>query len=167
MLSMSYCPNLKKVYMGSKVTYFGDEIMYNLVFNESNNITDVYLLASSSPVAGADCFMSISDSGQTNWSIVQNATLHVPSAKKYKDTTWEECFGDVVGDFTQEDYEAVLKSMRDETAATDIEAPATVQDDEVRIVSIYSANGQQLPKLQKGLNIVRMSNGTTKKIMVK
>ncbi|UKK54865.1 leucine-rich repeat protein [Prevotella sp. E2-28] len=34
-------------------------------------------------------------------------------------------------------------------------------------VQIYSPNGKKLNKLQKGLNIVRMSNGTTKKVVVK
>ena len=34
-------------------------------------------------------------------------------------------------------------------------------------VQIYSLNGKKLNKLQKGLNIVRMSNGTTKKVVVK
>ena len=34
-------------------------------------------------------------------------------------------------------------------------------------VQIYSPNGKKLNKLQKGLNIIRMSNGTTKKVVVK
>ena len=31
----------------------------------------------------------------------------------------------------------------------------------------YSLDGRQLPTVQKGLNIVRMSDGTIKKVMVK
>ena len=34
-------------------------------------------------------------------------------------------------------------------------------------VQIYSPNGKKLNKLQKGLNIIRMSNGKTQKVVVK
>ena len=34
-------------------------------------------------------------------------------------------------------------------------------------VQIYSANGKKQNKLQKGLNIVVMSNGKTQKVVVK
>ena len=34
-------------------------------------------------------------------------------------------------------------------------------------VQIYSANGKKLNKLQKGLNIIRISNGKTQKDVVK
>jgi hypothetical protein len=33
------------------------------------------------------------------------------------------------------------------------------------VISIYSPNGTRLDKMQKGVNIVRMSNGVTKKII--
>ena len=38
---------------------------------------------------------------------------------------------------------------------------------ETTIVGIYTLDGKQLQKLQSGINIVRMSDGTTKKIVVK
>ena len=33
--------------------------------------------------------------------------------------------------------------------------------------AVYSLNGQQLPQMQRGVNIVRQSDGTVKKIIVK
>lgn len=50
--------------------------------------------------------------------------------------------------------------------ATSISAVATPAA-EATIEAIYSANGAKLATMQKGLNIVRYSNGATKKIMVK
>jgi len=35
------------------------------------------------------------------------------------------------------------------------------------IVGVYSVSGQKLPAPQKGLNIIRMSDGTTRKVMIK
>ena len=38
---------------------------------------------------------------------------------------------------------------------------------ETSLQSVYDVNGRQLPQLQRGLNIVRMSDGTVRKIMIK
>ncbi len=35
------------------------------------------------------------------------------------------------------------------------------------IVAIYDASGRKQPRMQHGVNIVRMSDGTVRKIMVK
>lgn len=37
----------------------------------------------------------------------------------------------------------------------------------VRIVGIYNTRGMKIPDLQKGLNIIKMSDGSTQKVMVK
>lgn len=39
--------------------------------------------------------------------------------------------------------------------------------EQVTLKGIYDVNGRQLPDLQKGLNIVKMSNGETRKVVVK
>lgn len=36
--------------------------------------------------------------------------------------------------------------------------------DDSRVEAIYSTDGRRFPRLQRGLNIVRMSDGTTRKI---
>ncbi len=38
---------------------------------------------------------------------------------------------------------------------------------DVEVVGFYDASGKMLPRMQKGLNILRMSDGTTRKLMVK
>ncbi|MBR4758296.1 MAG: hypothetical protein IK084_05765, partial [Bacteroidaceae bacterium] len=37
----------------------------------------------------------------------------------------------------------------------------------VEVEGIYDATGKKLPRMQKGLNILKMSNGTTLKLFVK
>ncbi len=58
------------------------------------------------------------------------------------------------------------------TYVIDTKAPAGVKDikgaeGEAEVVGIYDVNGQRLEKMTKGLNIVRMSDGTSRKVMVK
>ena len=43
----------------------------------------------------------------------------------------------------------------------------TTLDGDANIQAIYSTDGKRLNELQRGLNIVRMSNGTTQKILCK
>lgn len=48
---------------------------------------------------------------------------------------------------------------------TDIENVA--DNEEVKVIGIYNVNGVKLESMQPGINILRMNNGTTKKVMVK
>lgn len=48
---------------------------------------------------------------------------------------------------------------------TDIEDVA--QDEQLKVVGIYNVDGTRLNELKPGINILRMNNGTTKKVMVK
>jgi hypothetical protein len=41
------------------------------------------------------------------------------------------------------------------------------QDNAIAVTGIYTIDGKRLDKMQRGLNIVRMSDGTTKKVMFK
>ena len=43
----------------------------------------------------------------------------------------------------------------------------TTNEGDASIQTIYSTDGRRLNELQRGLNIVRMSNGTTQKILRK
>jgi len=52
-------------------------------------------------------------------------------------------------------------------AGTDIETTIADIEDEDQTGAIYSTNGVRQQNLRKGINIVRMSDGTSKKIMVK
>jgi len=53
----------------------------------------------------------------------------------------------------------------DEDMATAIDALAGVGN--VVVESIHALNGAKIPSLQKGINIVKFSNGSVKKILVK
>ncbi len=55
------------------------------------------------------------------------------------------------------------KSLELETAITPLRQDATA----VKTAAIYDLNGRRRASLQRGLNIVRMSDGTAKKVMVK
>lgn len=167
MLAFSYMNNLKTFYINPKLVYLGTSIMYNLVFNESNNIEDVYCLTPSVPVAGSDAFLSISDEGKTNWSIMQNATLHVlkTARSSFKDTTWEECFGDLIGDATMEDYQDALAQARQRAGVSGVSAPAMGTG--AAKAAVYGLNGHRLPTVQKGFNIIRMADGQVRKVVVK
>lgn len=53
-----------------------------------------------------------------------------------------------------------------EEAATGIQTINTTGD-AAQPQAIYNANGQQLPSLQRGINIVKMKDGSTKKVIIK
>ena len=49
-------------------------------------------------------------------------------------------------------------------------APSGVEtgtEENVTITEIYTSHGQRIPEPQRGLNILRMSNGTTRKLLKK
>lgn len=58
-----------------------------------------------------------------------------------------------------------LRSLAMTRTETDIEN--VVDNEEVTVVAIYNVNGVKLESMQPGINILRMNNGTTKKVMVK
>ena len=79
-----------------------------------------------------------------------NATLYVPngSIDKYKATTGWMDFKNIV-----------------EGTPTGITSITTKE--ETSNVSVYDLNGRRLTEPQKGINIIKMSDGTTKKVFVK
>ncbi len=63
---------------------------------------------------------------------------------------------------SQEAYAAWLDEQERETGVTAIQSSS-----DTRTIGIYSANGTRQDTLHKGINIIRLSDGTTKKIFVK
>lgn len=120
-------------------------------------------------------------SGHKNHKLhIRNATIKASGSIKGSIHDW--------GDITLEDSK--IKNPTNATIGTyngmkAIVAGGTVVKNEVTIIpgttiagieqlntetgttptAIYSVNGHQLPKMQRGLNIVKMSDGTTKKII--
>jgi hypothetical protein len=94
--------------------------------------------------------------GSFNNSNYKNATLHVPAAslEAYKSTEQWKDFGSIVA-LTDEDPKPTTGIM--ETTATQ----------QPTIVKRYTFDGKRINQPQRGLNIIKMSDGTTRKVVVK
>ena len=91
------------------------------------------------------------ESGVFTSSPINDATLHVPAASidAYKTTApWDE-FKEIV-------------ALTDQELSVD-----GITKDYITEVSRYTIGGQRAKQNTKGLNIIRMSDGTTKKVVVK
>ena len=131
------CSGLTSVTIGNSVTNLGD-----YAFAGCTNITKLTSCATTPPICGTQALNDIN-----KW----DCTLVVPVGSKsaYQAADqWKDFF------FIEE---------------SDVTAINRIYDDEAegRIVGIYDLNGRKLERLQRGMNIVRMSDGTTKKIVVK
>lgn len=131
------CSVLTSVTIGNSVTSIGREAFYGC-----SSLTDVYCLAENVPDTNADAFSNTQ---------IGEAILHVPAASvdAYKATSPWSGFKEVVALTDQE---------------TGIEGFA---NDSKTEVARYTIGGQRVNKQRKGLNIIRMSDGTTKKVVVK
>ena len=131
------CSGLTSVTIGNSVTNLGD-----YAFAGCTNITKLTSCATTPPTCGTQALYDIS-----KW----DCTLFVPtgslSAYQAADQ-WKDFF------FIEE---------------SDVTAINRIYDDEAegRIIGIYDLNGRKLERLQRGMNIVRMSDGTTKKVVIK
>ena len=140
--SFQYCSSLTNLVIGSGVTGIGIS-----AFESSSKLENVYCYAEQAPLA-YDCFKN---------SNLTNATLHVPAAsiEDYGNAYVWQNFGNIVA-LTDEDPKP---------AATGIAAPAATQIPIV--VGRYTIDGKRISEPQRGLNIIKMSDGTTRKVFVK
>ena len=105
-----------------------------------SGLTSIYVYAEKVPKMGSDVFYYVDK---------KNCTLYVPQG-----TETDYFLADVWGDF-----ENIV-----EFDATGIDKTTTSTD--VEEVSRYSVNGQRLVGPTKGLNIVKYSDGSVKKVAV-
>lgn len=136
-----YCTNLVSVIIGNGVTTIED-----FAFGACNNLTNVYCYAEQVPETN----------NAFTYSNYTNATLHVPaiSIDAYKNAEQWKDFGNIVA-LTDEDPKPTTAIM--ETTATQ----------QPTIVERYTIDGKRINQLQRGLNIIKMNDGTTKKVVVK
>lgn len=133
------CTNLKKIYLGKAVTTIDPE-----AFQYCKSMQDFYSFAEQVP--------SLVNNSAFWASSFTTATLHVPAdlLESYKQSTsaWNR-FGSIV-------------ALTDEDTAIN---PTTLHFDNLR--EYYNLNGQRHEFLQHGFNIVRMTDGSYKKVLMK
>ena len=160
--AFSNCTNLTKVVIPDGVTSIGNVAFsncYNLAIvvipNSVTNIgegaflsaglKDVYCYAEQVPTIGNNVF---------NYSYYQ-ASLHVPAGSMDAYSNAEQW----------KDFKEIVALTDSDPKPTGIITPAATQ--QPSIVECYDLNGRRSSLLQRGVNIIKMSDGTTKKIVVK
>jgi hypothetical protein len=136
------CNNLATVIIPNSVTSIGA-----YAFSECRNLTDIYCYAEQIPETGYNIFYC---------SNYKNATLHVPTAsfEVFKNTDQWKDFGNIV-------------ALTDEDPKPTTDIAVTTATQEPAIVEHYTIDGKRVNQPQRGLNIIKMSDGTTKKVVVK
>ena len=135
------CTGLTSVTIGNSVSSIGDD-----AFAYCTGLTSVISLIEEP--------FEINENTFYNWfedhDEFTTATLYVPTGTKakYESTTAWNKFANIV-----EGIENAVKSVE-----TDVKAEETER---------YNVGGQRISSPQKGLNIVKMSDGTTRKVMCK
>ncbi len=128
---------LKELVIPATVERIGNYILQN-----STNLETIYSCATTPPACEAGAFMGVDK---------LSVTLKIPHG-----TT--DAYAAAIGwcDFfniEEDDFASAINTVE--------------MEDNAKPESIYSLDGRKLPALQKGMNIVRMSNGKTKKVLVK
>ena len=131
------CSKLTSVTIPNSVTSIGT---YALSFYD--DFTDLYCYAEQVPSTKKYAFSN---------SICEYATLHVPanSIEAYKNAEQWRNFGNIVA----------------LTDPSGIESTTATQ--QPTVVECYTIDGKRINQPQRGLNIVKMSDGTTRKVVVK
>ncbi len=110
-------------------------------FSDCSGLASIYVYAEKVPKMDSDAFKGCD---------AKNCILYVP--KGTYDDYWLSDFGDYFENIVEFDPTGIDKT----TTSTDVEE-----------VSRYSADGQRLAVPVKGLNIVKYSDGTARKVVVK
>lgn len=138
------CQKLEKIYIAESVERIGAG-----AFGNCENISDVYCYATNPPVPNTMLYNVISN---YFWqSYIDYSVLHVPetSIDSYKNSfTWSD-FGKIVA-LTNEDT-GIGRTKVDDCSEK----------------QYYSIGGHNIETPSRGINIIRMSNGQSKKVVVK
>ena len=113
----------------------------NGAFADCIGLTSIYVYAEKVPEIGRDVFEGVD---------AKKCTLYVPMGTR--DDYWLSNFGDYFENIVEFDATGIDKT----TTSTDVEE-----------VARYSVNGQRLSAPTKGLNIVKYSDGSLKKVAVR
>ena len=139
--AFSNCSGLTSVTIGNSVTSIGGG-----AFSSCKGLTSVISMIEEPFEINDDIFRNWIDDHHE----FTTATLYVPAGtkEKYESTpAWNK-------------FENIVEGI--ENAVKSVEVDVTAEETER-----YNVDGQRISSPQKGLNIVKMSDGTTKKIMCK
>ena len=141
------CRNLKSIIIPNSMTFIGSS-----AFEDCNALKDVYCWAEKLGTYGSQEGGLYAFVNSFNGSYLKNVTLHVPekSIEAYEETKPWSQFGKIVALSDNDPQPTSVKSLKTgETASP---------------VATYSIDGRRLSQPQRGLNIILMSDGTTKKV---
>ncbi len=143
--AFSGCRGLTFVAIGNSVTSIGE-----CAFESCNGLIDMYCYATDVPKAYSSSFPS-----------PVSRTLHVPasSLEAYMTTDPWSKFGTIVA---LTDEEVGIKTIQN-SPMSEAEEPIT----RFKNQNVHDLSGRQQRKMQRGMNLLRMSDGTTRKVLVK
>lgn len=161
--TFSYCSGLTSMVIPNSVTFIGEEAFSDCsglksvtignsvssilakAFYKCSAIKEVLCLVEQIPFTVSNVFQN---------TYIASATLYVPetSVSEYKNTAPWSSFGSIV-------------ALDETTGIKDVE-DSTINPSKTGI-GVYDLSGYKTTNLQKGLNIVRKSDGKTKKVWVK
>ena len=132
------CSGLTSITIGNNVTSIEDS-----AFSSCSGLTEVYYLAEEVPET---------DSAAYFYTPIASATLHVlaESIDAYKSTSPWSKFGNIVA-LTEDEIDGL----------------SPIQTSPEQEEQAFDLNGRKLNKPQKGINIIRYSDGTTRKVLIK
>ncbi len=135
------CNKMNNIVIGEHLNYLGE-----FAFSECPELMNVYCYPKSLPSTAKNAFQD---------SYINSATLHVPSSSinLYKSSLPWKDFGNII-ELTESDPNPTGIDMLKSNKTEEIKA-------------YYNIDGKRINKLQKGVNIVHMSDGTTSKVVVK
>ena len=144
--AFNWCQELTTVVVGNGITTIGDDLTgLGCSFGSCSKLKDLYLYAINVPYTKDNTFIN------TN---IDNAVLHVPAnlVDTYKATAPWNGFKEIVALTDSDPRPTEIKGIANNDAKVDY---------------FFAIDGKKNNKKQKGLNIVSMSDGTTKKVVVK
>lgn len=128
-------------YLNNGYDYTSNDVIGSRAFQGCSGLTSIYVYAEKVPKIDSNAFKGVD---------AKKCTLYVPMGTRY-----DYCASDF-GDYFENIVEFEATGIDKTTISTDVEE-----------VARYSVNGQRLSAPTKGLNIVKYSDGSVKKVAVR